>query len=163
MLYKQWLKGQDNVVADSLSRDNYYLNANTHTRFLQLSAPQQLPLNFKIKPVPKEICSFITSTLQQLPDTQQQSSQQKPSELARGNTGLLTLLASGLKEGSSKVSASIRKISSCQDLHKPVGQVPSLKEILGHWLKEQLQPPSHMWHRSSGQTTGMTPDTEKDV
>ena len=29
-LYKQWLKGSDNQVADSLSRDAYYLNASTH-------------------------------------------------------------------------------------------------------------------------------------
>ena len=55
VLYKQWLKGQDNVVADSLSRDNYFMNANTHTLFLKLTVPQQLLVNFKIKPLPREI------------------------------------------------------------------------------------------------------------
>ena len=74
VLYKQWLKGQDNVVADSLSWDNYFLSANTYTQFLQLTVPQQLRRNFVIKPVPKEICCFITLMLQQLPGTQLQSS-----------------------------------------------------------------------------------------
>ena len=39
VLYKQWLKGKDNVVADSLSRDNYFMNANTHSLFLQSTVP----------------------------------------------------------------------------------------------------------------------------
>ena len=71
--YKQWLKGSDNQVADSLSRYAYYLNANTHTKNLQHVIPQQLPPNFRIKPIPREISCFITSILQQLPETQQQS------------------------------------------------------------------------------------------
>ncbi len=158
VLYKQWLKGQDNVVNDSLSGDNYYLNANTLTCFLKLSAPQQLPPNFTIKPVPKEICLFIISILQQFPGTQQQSSQPKPSELAHWNIGLLTSLASGSEANSSRVLASTGKISSCQDLHKLSGRASSLKEIMNHWLKEQSQPPWHMWHRPSGQTINVTPD-----
>ena len=161
VLYKQWLKGQDNVVADSLSRDNYYMNANTHTLFLQLTVPQQLPANFRIKPLPREICSYITSLLQQLPDTQQQSSQPKPSELARGRIGTLTSLASELKAGSLNNIQAINKTSSCQGLQKQSDQVPSLKDITLNWWKEQSQPPSHMWHRPSGQTIGMIPDWTK--
>ena len=161
VLYKQWLKGQDNVVADSLSRDNYYLSANTHTRFLQLTVPQQLPRNFAIRPVPREICYFITSILQQLPDTQPQSSLQKPSELAHGNIGILTSIASEWTANSSKGSIPMNRTSYYQDLHKQSGQVPSLKGIVGIWLKDQSQPPSHMWHRPSGQTTGKTPDWTK--
>ena len=37
-------------------------------------------------------------------------------------------------------------------------KAPYLGEIIETWWKEQLQPPSHMWHRPSGQTTGETPD-----
>ena len=158
VLYKQWLNGQDNVVADSLSRDNDHLNSSTHTNFSHLSAPQQLPPNFSIKPVPKEIYSFITSILQQLPGIQLQSSQPKPSKLAHGSIGLLTSLASGLKANSSKVSIFTKKLSSCQGLRKQSDQAPSLKEIMDHWLKEQSQPPLHMWHRPSRQTINVTPD-----
>ena len=157
-LYKQWLKGSDNQVADSLSRDAYYLNANTHKKFLQHVIPHQLPPNFRIKPIPKEISCFITSILQQLPETQQQSSTPKPSEIALGNVGTLSYLASELQMSSSMDSPGINKTSSCPALPKQSGKAPSLKEITESWWKEQSQPPSHMWHRPSGQTTGMTPD-----
>ena len=157
-LYKQWLKGADNQVADSLSRDAYYMNTNTHKNFLNLVIPQQLPPNFKIKPIPNEVSCFITSILQQLPVTQQQSSIQKPSDLARGNIGTLSYIASELHQSSWMECQDIRKILSCQDLPKPLEKAPSLREIIQTWWKEQSQPPSHMWHRPSGQTTGMTPD-----
>ena len=67
VLYRQWFKGEENVVADSLSRDCYYLSSSTHQKFLNHVVPHQLPPNFKIQPVPKEISCFITSILQQLP------------------------------------------------------------------------------------------------
>ena len=66
-LYKQWLKGDYNQVADSLSRDAYFMSYNSHQKFLHFVVPQQLPPNFKIKPIPKEISYFITSVLQQMP------------------------------------------------------------------------------------------------
>ena len=94
-MYKQWLKGSDNQVAASLSRDAYYMDHDTHNFFLIYVIPQQLPHNFRIKPIPKEISYFITSILQQLPETQQQSLIQKPSELALGNVGTLSYIASG--------------------------------------------------------------------
>ena len=34
LLYKQWFQAADNVVADSLSRDAYYLTPHAHTLFL---------------------------------------------------------------------------------------------------------------------------------
>ncbi len=133
VLYKQCFKGQDNVVADSHSRDNFYLNPNTHFCFMQLSTPP--------RQLPKEICCFIILILQQLLDTKLQSSQPKPSKLAHGNIGLLISLASGLKVNSSKDSTTTREIWSYQDLPKQLEKAPSLKEILGIWLREQSQPP----------------------
>ena len=157
-LYQQWLKGSDNLVADSLSRDSYYLNANTHKNFLTNVVPHQLPPNFSIKPVPKEISCFITLILQQLPATQPQLSKPKPSELALGNIGTLSCLVSESVMFSLKEYQDISKISSCQDLPKQSGKGLSLEEIIKIWLKEQSQPPLHMWLRPSGQTTGKTPD-----
>ncbi len=157
-LYQQWLKGSDNLVADSLSRDNYYMKEDTHKSFLNSVVPHQLPPNFSIRPVPREICCFITSILQQLPATQLQSSIPKPSELALGNIGTLSCIVSESVMSSLMVHPDFRRISSCQDLPKPSGKGPSLKEIIGIWLKEQSQPPSHMWLRPSGQTTGKIPD-----
>ena len=42
-LYKQWLKGTDNQVADNLPRDTFYVNPLTHEIFLDRAIPQQLP------------------------------------------------------------------------------------------------------------------------
>ena len=143
-LYKQWLKGSDNQVADSLSRDAYYLNAHTHKEFLQHVIPQQPPPNFRIKPIPREISCFIISILQQLPETQQQSSIPKPSKLALGNVGTLSYLASELQMSSLMDSQSTTKISSCPVLPKQSERAPSLNEIMETWWKEQSHPPSHM-------------------
>ena len=38
VLYKQWFTGELNVVADSLSRNGYYLEAETHKSFLVSTA-----------------------------------------------------------------------------------------------------------------------------
>ena len=157
-LYKQWLKGAHNQVADSLSRDAYYMSPNTHKKILHYVVPQQLPPNFSIKPIPKEISCFITLILQQLPDTQQQSSIQKPSELALGNVGTLSCITSELPQSTWMGCHGTNKTSSCQDLPKQLEKAPSLKDVIQTWWKEQSQPPLHMWHRPSGQTTGMTPD-----
>ena len=158
VLYKQWLKGKDNVVADSLFRDNYYLSKHSHQRFLALTVPQQLPPNFRIKQLPREICYFITSTLHKLPGTQQQSSLQKPSDLARGNIGILTSIALGSTTSTSINLTCPKRTSLSQDLPKQSDVVPSLDQILATWWKEQCQPPLHMWHRPSGQTIGTTQD-----
>ena len=136
-LYKQWLKGADNQVADSLSRYAYYMNPNTHKQFLHHVIPQQLPQNFEIRPIPKEISCFITSILQQLPETQLQSSTPKPSELALGNIGTLSCIASGSQMSTWINSQGTSKISSHLVLPKQLDKAPSLKEIKDIWWKEQ--------------------------
>ena len=145
-------------MADSLSRDAYFMNPHIHKVFLQRTVPQQLPQNFTLRPVPREISYFITSILQQLPETQQQSSTSKPSKLLLGNMGILFCIVSKLKISSWTNSVGISKISSCQALHRQLERAPSLEEIMGNWWKEQSQPLLHMWLRSSCQTTGNITD-----
>ena len=54
-LYRQWFRGADNIVANSLSRYEYFLPNKTHEIFLQHSATLQVPKGFRILPVPKDI------------------------------------------------------------------------------------------------------------
>ena len=157
-VYRQWFRGIDNDVADSLSRDSYFLSHTTHELFLKKCAPTQVPNNFKIQAVPKEICLFITSTLLLLPVQQHRLKQQKPSELAHLNVGLLSSLASALKNSSSKDLQNTSKILSCLPSPKRCGKQPSLEQIKQNWWREQSTPPSHLWHRPSGQTTSLTQD-----
>jgi hypothetical protein len=162
VLYKQWFRGEDNVVADSLSRDLHYLSPSTHEKFLHLTVSPQLPDNFRILPVPAEISCFIMSTLLLLPVKQRRLLPQKPSDLARGNTGILSYLALGsTNPRSSAVSTSSSGTSSCPPSPKLSEKVLSLHDLKNIWWREQSTPPSHMWHRPSGQTTGLTPDWTK--
>jgi hypothetical protein len=61
-LYSQHIKGEHNGVTDSLSRD-HNLDDDELTSFLYFAWPLQMPPNFIINPVPKEISSFVTSVM----------------------------------------------------------------------------------------------------
>jgi hypothetical protein len=157
-LYRQWFRGADNTVADSLSRDAYFLPRSSHKKFLQKTSPSQVPKNFKICLVPKKICSFVTSILQLLPVKQQRLIPQKPSKLALSNAGLLSCLALDLKESISTGCQSFSRTSLCQPSPSQCKKQLSLVQIKTIWWKEQSTPPSHMWHRPFGQTTGQIQD-----
>ena len=158
-IYKQWFKGDHNVVADSLSRDVFYLSIPAHEKFLSLTTPSQLPSNFQIHPLPARICSFISSTLRLLPVRAPRLKPQKASELARGNLGMLSYILSGLKAHHSSRGVT----TSNETLLSPPSprlseRVLSLAEIENHWWRGQSTPPSPMWLRPLGQATGKTPD-----
>jgi hypothetical protein len=159
VLYRQWFRGEDNVIADSLSRDCFFLSPVAHERFLSLSVPHQLPQDFRIQPVPEEISSFVCSMLVQLPVQKQRCLPPKPSNLARSETGKLSLIVSNWRNQSFWTNShSSNAISSLQPLPKPLEKPPSLQDLELIWLRAQSMPPSHMWLRPSGQTTGRIPD-----
>ena len=89
---------------------------------------------------------------------------QSPSELALGNHGIISSLALGLsKLPTLKECQGFKEILLCQHSAKPLEKQPSLQDTTQIWWKEQSQPPSHMWLRPSGQTTGRTPDWTRMV
>ena len=160
MLYTQWFAGKENVCADSLSRDGMYFDSPlTHENFLKSYFPQQTPVTLQIKPVPKNIICFVSSILQQLPVKQQRLTAPKISEPLHGVTGILSCTQSDLAKPSTlKAWINFKRTSSSQHFLKQYEKVPPPSDLKTSWLKEQSMPPSHMWHRPSGQTTGMTPD-----
>ena len=138
-------------MADSLSRDLYFLSERTHQKFLSLTAPTQLPQDFQIIPLPAKICSFISSTLQLLPVQEQRSDVQKASELALGNTGMLSYILSDSKHRHiSKALTHSNAISPSPPLPKLSGKVLTLEELESTWWKAQSTPPSPMWLRPLG-------------
>ena len=157
-LYRQWFKAVDNVVADSLSRDALFLSQDTHKSFLEQFAPNQVPKNFRIVQVQDKIYSFVTSVLQLLPVKQQRLIVPKPSDLLLSNAGDHSLSKLESIQPFLTHSQGSKNKSLCQHLHKPCEKPLSLQEIEKIWWKEQSMPPSHMWLRPSGQTTGQTPD-----
>ena len=159
VLYTQWFKGTWNLVTDSLSRDVHLLSPNLHTSFLQKTVSKQLPPNFQIAQLPKKITYFITSILQQLPVKQQRLRQQKVSDLALSKLGRRFSTALASQDPCIWMDLTLsRKISSFLPSLTPFEPAPSLQDITEIWWKEQSSPPSHMWLRPSGQTTGLTQD-----
>ena len=158
VLYRQWFRGADNAVADSLSRDAYFLTPASHKQFLLSTIPHQIPKNFRVLPIPKEISSFISLTLQRMPVKPLRLHPPKPSDLALSNVGLVSSLKLASNQSFSKIFPDSSRTSSCLPSPKPCERPPSLEAITKSWWRAQSMPPSHMWHRPSGQTTGRTPD-----
>ena len=63
-LYSQWFPGEDNNVADCLSRTFHLQDHTLSSRLLSLY-PKQLPNGISIKPLPNEITSWLISQVQQ--------------------------------------------------------------------------------------------------
>ena len=164
VLYSQWIAGVENVGSDSLSRDCLYLSPKSHENFLKHFAFSQVSSNLVIKPLPKKIVSFATSILQQLPVMPQRFQRPKPSELLHGVAGSLSLSLSALnREFSSTESPGSNRTYLYPPSLKPYEKQPSLEEIKTRWFKEQSGPPSHTFHRPSGQTLGLTPNWTSTV
>ena len=158
-LYSQWFAGVQNVAFDSISRDCLYLSPDAHVAMLKHYVPKQTPANLVLRPLPKEIVSWIGSLLQRLPVLTRRSVKPKPSELLLGVVGTTSSSESAfIKAFSSTGFPRSAKISSCQHLLKQCVKQPSVEEIRSLWCNRQSKPPSHMWLRPSGQATGQTPD-----
>jgi hypothetical protein len=61
-LYSQWLPGEENVIADSLSRD-FHIDDSHLANLLLSHFPDQVPFGLTILPVPPNIASWLTSLL----------------------------------------------------------------------------------------------------
>jgi hypothetical protein len=64
--YSQWFPSVENKVADTLSRDDDRFDEGL-TNIRCIHCPSQPPQHFEIVPLPKEITSWLTSLLRQLP------------------------------------------------------------------------------------------------
>ena len=64
-LYTQYIKGILNYIMDSLSQ--FHILDHILTHLLLYCFPTQAPITLRILPLPKEIISFITGTLESCP------------------------------------------------------------------------------------------------
>lgn len=84
--YSQWFPGDENDLADSLSRDFHFSNEFL-TSLYHDKIPEQTPKNLQISPLPQEIESYLYSMLQSLPENTQQHERHKMSSIALGLVG----------------------------------------------------------------------------
>ena len=158
-LFSQWFAGTQNIATDSISRDGLYLSVKAHVAMLKHYTPKQTPVNLVLKPLPKEIVSWIGSLLQRMPVQKRRLVKPKPSELLLGVVGTTFSSESAfLKKFSSTGFPNSVKTLSSQHLLKQCESQPSVEEIRELWYNRPSKPPSHMWLRPSGQATGLTPD-----
>ena len=101
--YSQYFPGDDNDLADSLSRD-HHLSDDTLTKLYLKFLPTQTPQNFKISPLPQQIVSYVFSILQTLPEQTQPQEKHKTSSLCRGQDGLNFLTNLDLERTSSSTN-----------------------------------------------------------
>jgi hypothetical protein len=64
--YSQWFRGKDNVVADSLSRNDDRSDEEL-TQIFCTHCPSQIPPHFEIQPLPSKITLWLTALLLKLP------------------------------------------------------------------------------------------------
>jgi hypothetical protein len=154
--YSQWFKGKRNNVADALSRD-WHLSDDELTSLLRSHFPKHMPENFRIAPLPKEISSWMTSLLQQLPVSEQLRERHTTTGLALGDNG-----KNGASPSDATTSISISAAKSSEIFYSVPLQWLSEKDgscsiALTHWLKAQSEVPSHMWYRPFGNRADRIP------
>jgi len=159
--YSQWFPGNENIVADSLSRDDDLSDSALTNLLLSLNLPQ-VPQKFHIVPLPNDISSWLTSTLQRLPVKEQLREEHKRTNLGRGNDGETGRNLSGSTATPSS-AASLQPTSTSYLEHSPwlCEMDASLATFSIPWLKAQSAIPFPMWHRPSGTTANGIPPKMK--
>ena len=161
--YSQWFPGKENVVADSLSRDDDRTDDEL-TFILKTFCPEQVPSHFRIVPLPKEITSWLTSVLRKLPVREQLREEHTRTKLGRGTDGVSTQKCVDSKTTSTLTTANDTSESECSEVSpKPCEKHDFPVHHIKPWLKQQSEMPSHMWLRPLGTTIGGTlPSTKTE-
>jgi hypothetical protein len=163
-LHSQHLAGLTNKLTDALSRkfdyDDYDL-----TRLALSTYPDQVPVHFRIYPVPPEVSSWISSTLTLLtPPSTNEPSPPTRNRTSPGSVGKNTYIAS---ESATMPSWTATHTSNGQQLEqassKPSGSALSaphdprpLAEVIRSTFSEGLlEIPLDTWRRNSGVISGL--------
>ena len=155
--YSQWIPGEENIIADSLSRD-HHLSDNQLTHLLLTLAPQQLPPNFQLFPLPAELSSKLTLWLQQGCVPRDYSLTPTRSTLARSGFGSNSSPLSGLMvtTPSSTPSNPPNAFASWAPLPTPCVKHTSLATETLRWQHRQSEIPSLLYRRPLPPTTAQT-------
>ncbi len=87
--YSQWFRGKDNMVADSLSRDDDQSDEEL-TQIFCTHCPLQIPPHFEIQPLPSKITLWLTALLLKLPVKTQFNKKHTRTSLGHGTDGQST-------------------------------------------------------------------------
>ena len=156
-LFSQHIPGEQNVTADCLSRD-FHLSDTAILSLLHTKAPQQqVPHNIHMTKLPPAISSWATSMLESLPPGKGSQPRPKPSSLAHSGGTKPSSNAAASATHSSPTCPPHKDNWSCRDSHTVSGQTTTVTPPETAFSEEQFRPPSRMWFRPSGRTSGLTP------
>jgi hypothetical protein len=158
--YSQWFPGEENIIADALSRKNF-LTDEQLTYHLRTTVPTQVPSSFEIAPLHNEISCWLTSLLLKLPVNEQYKEAHTQTTPGHGSDGQTTALPSD--------SETISSSSHYRQTNAPTSSEPSewqhekavsLREKMQiPWLFRQSKVPSVTWQRPSSETESPTQHT----
>ena len=141
--YSQWFKGEENVVANSLSCDDNQTDKEL-TNLFCTHCPSQIPDHFVIQPLPNEIVSWLTALLLRLQEKPQLQEKHTRTKLGRGSIGSPTAAGSDWKTHSLTTSHAIQESSYSELLPWLCGKLDFQDHLMSNWLRDLLQVPSHM-------------------
>ena len=158
-LYSQWFPGELNVVSDILSR-RFDLTDTELVSFVLQTCPLQVPFGIKISSLPTEIDCWLTSLLLTARSLQPSPNKQQTKTSEHGGAGQPTspmwdsdrihFSRDCHAPNDTEYSAPLPRPSAVPDSVLPAS-ISSLLEL--------SKPPSLMWRRPFGLTTGRTHDS----
>jgi hypothetical protein len=154
-LVNEWIAGEENTIADSLSRDTH-LPIDVHVALLTAHFPLQMPAGFRLTPLPDAIISWVHSILRNLPELNAACPKRTRSELVSGRDGSPswppTIAATTLSSKSStetKQPQLLNRLSS-EALHKLFDPVSCSNAERKAWLAQRCEVTSTHWFKPSG-------------
>ena len=146
-IYSQWFQGDENQIADALSRD-FHLTNDELTSLILTFIPEQAPFGLTILPVPPEIYSWLICLLRNQPSNQQWLQEPIRSKLWLGNATFLT--SNQLESKMIPTSTILTDSKSTEFLEHSQTQSGRIDLILKNLVKtnqNSASPPSNAWHR----------------
>ena len=162
-LHSQHIKGKNNEVADSLSRDFHFSNKQL-TKFLHSKFSKKMPSNFEIFEVPDEISSWLSSLRAKSTSEHPSPQTRVPSKEAAGRDGKDFFDGEESETPSCLSSVQLNAARSLLRLHSQLGITALAEQLsLDSWLTRS-KPPCVMYQRHSARTFGGTrPRTQKEM
>jgi hypothetical protein len=165
-LHAEHIPGDNNVVADSLSRDFHLTNSQLTSLLTTHAPPQQVPPTFQIRKLPRKISSWASSRLELLPQTKGSEVRPAPSSLAALQSSKPSSTPAASKTHSSPSTLTPSANSSCQHSPTATGSIGIAQPPKHSSWAHQSKAPYPMWFRPSGKTFGLIPPetpTERKV
>jgi len=155
-LYSQHIKGEKNNVADALRRLHHLSPLCMHN-YVITKFSSQVPLTFRLVPLPPEISSWVTSWLLKIRDLKELEKVQKIKKQEFGNDGVNIALSSKMSMTSTyRIAPPNSKQDCLEPSPQPYADDNFLLQTRFLWEQAQLKRPWQNWVRSSGQTWGTT-------